>query len=80
MRKLKRKVPFDLSKNFLSKEEEKFFPLIISVFILSIFIGILLTVTVRKWLVSNFEVVQKIQAQEESRRIEKLFDKFDSQQ
>lgn len=61
------------------KEEKKFIPLIISIFILSIFIGIFITLTVRKWMVTNFDIVNKIQAQEESRRLEKLLDKIDSQ-
>lgn len=67
------------SARFSLKEEEKFIPLIISIFILSIFIGIFITLTVRKWMVSNFDIVKKIQAQEESRRLEKLFDKIISQ-
>ncbi len=64
----------DFKKLMPDRDEKKFMPLVVSVFILSIFAGLFLTVIVRKWMIGSVEVIKKIQAQDESRRLEKLLD------
>ena len=47
-------------------------PLLISVFILSIFIGVFLSLLIKYWTENNPSYMNKIQAQEESARIDYL--------
>lgn len=64
---MQKKVSFFKDKNFA--------PLIAAVFILSVFIGIILSIVIKQWLVANIDFVKSIQTKEESKQFEKLLDK-----
>ena len=51
-------------------------PLIIATFLLSIFSGILLSIIIQQWLFSHFDIVKKIQAQEEQLLLEQTLDQY----
>lgn len=64
-----------LKRKVLTKgDPRKFIPLIIATFVLSIFAGILLSLVVRQWMLSNIEVIKRVQAREEALKIERLLD------
>lgn len=51
-------------------------PLMIAVFLLSIFAGIILNIVIRQWFASNTKLIKQIQAKEESQRLDFLLEKF----
>lgn len=57
-------------------KDKNFIPLLTAVFILSIFVGIILNVIIKYWLISNIDVVKSIQSGQESKKLEKLLDRM----
>ena len=71
-----------MNKDFLQsgtlsvKSLKNSLPLMIAVFLLSVFAGIILSIIIRQWLISNMKIIKQTQAKEESQRLDLLLDKF----
>lgn len=55
-------------------QSKNFMPLITAVFILSVFVGVILSIVIKYWLIKNIEIIKNIQYSQENKRLEKLLD------
>lgn len=72
----KKNLFLSLSKYFTRKENKNFVPLLIAVFVLSVFVGIITSILIRQWLIKNMDLLKQIQYQQEVKQIDKLLEKY----
>lgn len=57
---------------FLNSNKKKLLPFILGVFLLSIFIGVIISVFIKQWVLANNEVVLEVLRQKEAERLDIL--------
>lgn len=62
----------DLLKLVPDEKDKNFLPFVFSFLILSVFVGIFISLLVRQWTVGKFKYLQEVMAQEEVRRMDQL--------
>lgn len=65
-----------LQTHNLIKELKKSSSFMLAVFILSVFAGVILSIIVKQWVLSNINIVKQTQAKEETNRLNLLLDKY----